>query len=439
MNKIKSNIYVKLGAIVALILLLLIPTSMVNNLIEERESTKHEAFNEISNKWAANQTIAGPFISVPFDKFIEERKNDNSVKMVKVRDYLQILPEMLDIQVNINPRKRYRGIYEVVVYESKLLLKGNFNNIDISELGIDPENIHYENATINLGISDLKGLESQVSIRWNKLDLNFNSGVKNSDIVASGIHTKIEKLDLDKLNEFSLNIDVKGSQKIYFMPLGKTTNVNLKSDWSTPSFIGAYLPDSRKIDEDGFSANWNILHLNRNYPQYWTGTYNYLDESVFGVNLLISVDNYKKSNRVVKYAMLFLGLTFLVFFFVEVLKNIFIHPIQYLLVGLGLIVFFTLLVSLSEHLHFNLAYIIATALTLSLISLYSYAILKSKELALLIFSVLLILYIFIFTIIQLESFSLLIGSVGIFLILAVVMYYSRKIDWYDLKLGNTRK
>ena len=218
------------------------------------------------------------------------------------------------------------------------------------------------------------------------------------------------------------------------MPFGKTTDVNLQSGWTTPSFNGEYLPDSRKISELGFDANWNILHLNRNYPQIWIGSNYKVNNSSFGTDLLLPVDNYKKSDRVAKYAILFLGLTFLVFFFVEILNKIFIHPIQYLLVGIALVVFYTLLLSFSEHMIFNIAYWLASILTLSLITFYSWGVLKSKKLAIMVLGILFIMYSFIFTIIQLEDYALLIGSIGIFIILTIVMYYSRGIDWYNIKL-----
>lgn len=219
-----------------------------------------------------------------------------------------------------------------------------------------------------------------------------------------------------------------------FLPLGKTTDVNIQSQWATPSFDGAYLPDSRNISEKGFEAHWNILHLNRNYPQIWTGSKYDPNHSRFGTHLLLPIDRYKKSDRVSKYAILFLELTFLVFFFMELLKKVFIHPIQYILVGLALVVFYSLLLAFSEHISFNSSYLTATILTLSIVSLYTYVILKSKTVAGLVLGILLILYLFIFTILQLEDYALLIGSVGIFIILSLVMYISKKIDWYDLYL-----
>jgi inner membrane protein len=153
----------------------------------------------------------------------------------------------------------------------------------------------------------------------------------------------------------------------------------------------------------------------------------------------LPVDGYQKSHRSIRYAILFIGFTFLVFFFIEALNKILIHPVQYILVGVALIVFFTLLLSISEHLHFNLAFIISALATLVLIAGYVKAILKSNKLTLLITGILFVLYAFIFIIIQLQDFALLIGSIGVFIILSLVMYFSRKIDWYNLSLGEVEK
>jgi inner membrane protein len=234
--------------------------------------------------------------------------------------------------------------------------------------------------------------------------------------------------------QFKLSLNLKGSQLLYFTPVGKVTDINLSSDWPNPSFNGAFLPDKREISEKGFKANWNILHLNRNFPQVWTGSQHTISKSSFGIDLILPVDNYQKSYRSIRYAILFIGFTFLVFFFIEVLNKVFIHPVQYILVGVALIVFYTLLLSFSEHMKYNLAFIISALSTLLLIAGYVKAILKSSQLSLLISGILTVLYTFIFVIIQLQDYALLIGSIGIFIILGLVMYFSRKIDWYNLSL-----
>jgi inner membrane protein len=279
----------------------------------------------------------------------------------------------------------------------------------------------------------LRGIEKQIKLRWNGEYFNFNPGVTTNDVVQNGINSPISINLMDSTDyNFSFSLDLKGSQLLYFTPVGKVTDVNMTSSWKNPSFDGAFLPDTRKVTNKGFTANWNILNLNRNYPQAWTGSKFSLNESAFGINLLLPVDNYQKSYRAIRYAILFIGFTFMVFFFIEVLNRYFIHPVQYILVGIALVIFFILLISISEQLNFNSAYIISAIATLLLIAGYVKAILKSFKLTFLISGILFILYSFIFIIIQLQDLSLLIGSIGIFIVLGLVMYFSRKIDWDNI-------
>ena len=264
---------------------------------------------------------------------------------------------------------------------------------------------------------------------------------------------------------FSIDLALKGSQLLYFIPTGQETNVKMTSNWQNPSFDGAFLPTSPAIiNAKGFEAQWKVLHLNRNFPQSWLGNnyfvgsnpqdanattdynayaspeinadgvtkgLNDISTSAFGVNLLLPIDGYAQSTRAVKYAVLFIGLTFLVFYFLELLNNISVHPFQYLLIGLGLCIFYILLISISEHLDFDLGYFIASAMTIGLIAWYANSILKQGKLATLVGGTLVVLYGFIFVIIQLQDYALLVGGLGLFAILALVMYFSRKINWYQ--------
>lgn len=440
MKDLKSNVMFKVIIIFILILILLVPTFMVENLIFERESINKNAIKEVSKKWGSGQTITGPYIAIPYNTFyIEQNKDGKIEKKLNKQDWLYYLPESLNISGEILPEKRYRGIHEVVVYKTKLNIQGSFNPPKVISFNDSLAEVLYEKATLNLGISDLKGIVKQVSLNWDSNALFFNSGTSTTDLVSSGINTKIPISRNDSLSyNFSTDLILMGSQYLYFVPMGKTTDVNIKSNWTTPSFTGTFLPDKRTIDKKGFTANWNILHLNRNYPQSWKGNKYRLDKSEFGTDLLLPVDNYKKSNRVAKYAILFIVLTFLVFFFVEVLNKVFIHPVQYLLVGLALVVFYTLLLSISEYLLFNNAYWISTILTVLLITGYMKAVLKSFKISTLISGIVAIMYTFIFIIIQMEDYALLIGSIGMFLILCLVMYLSRKIDWYNIRIGNSK-
>ena len=434
MSRIKNNLYFKIGGIVLIALLLLIPTGMIKSIIYEREQTQREAIDEVSDKWGGAQTLHGPVLTIPYTRYVKEiDKATGKETLVQITERLHVLPSKLDIQASVKPDRRHRGVYEIVVYNSALHVSGAITKLDFKDLEAKGHSFKFNEATLNAGIDDLRGIEKQIELNWEGKKLPFNPGVSNQDIFYSGINAKVSISPTDDhLYRFSFDIELKGSQQLYFTPVGKETDVVLNSDWQTPKFDGAFLPDQHKTDKAGFKAHWNVLNLNRNYPQSWTGSSYKLRDSSFGVDLKLPVDNYQKSHRSIHYAILFIGLTFLVFFFIEIFQASGIHPIQYILVGIALVVFYTLLLSISEHIRFNYAFILSALATVALISLYVRAILRSLKMSLFIAGLLSMLYIFIFVIIQLEDLALLIGSIGVFIILGLVMYFSRKIDWYNI-------
>ena len=143
------------------------------------------------------------------------------------------------------------------------------------------------------------------------------------------------------------------------------------------------------------------------------------------------MDHYQLNMRSNKYALMFIALTFVVFFFVEVLTRKRIHPIQYLLVGVALILFYSLLLSISEQLNFGISYLIASIATIGLITVYANSIFRNKTQTGILAFLLGILYIFLYVVLQLEDIALLIGSIGLFVILGIIMYLSHKIKWYN--------
>ena len=434
-NWSKNSVGVRIFTIVFLILILLIPVSMVENLIRERELYQENAMYEISDKWGAHQTITGLVVSVPYYTY-STTKEKGITKTHKHKHYAHFLPSELNIKGKITPEKRYRGIYEVVVYKGDLSIEGAFDDIDPYKLGLDSQNINWAGATLNLGISDLRSIQNDVFVDWNGQQLNFNPGLPSDDIVKSGISTKINIGKTFKKQQFKVNLKLNGSEGISFTPLGKTTKVSINSNWADPSFNGAFLPDNRKISKEGFTADWEVLHLNRNYPQEFTDNNNNIFQSNFGLDLKLPVDEYQKSMRSVKYAVMFISLTFLFYFFSQIKQKVRIHPIQYLIIGLAICLFFTLLIALSEHMNFQYAYLIGSTAIISIITTYSFFIFKDKLITSLLAGILIMLYGFIYVIIQMQDFSLLIGSLGLFVILSSVMYLSRNIDWYNIGENN---
>src|SRR3989339_596146 len=251
--------------------------------------------------------------------------------------------------------------------------------------------------------------------------------------------------------KYELNLVLNGSRDLEFVPIGRTTEVRLASTWTDPSFQGSFLPNKYNLNENGFSADWKILEINRNFPQSFLGTmtldegtntaFNKYEEAIqvggvqsssFGVRLLVVADEYQKTVRALKYAIMILSLTFLILFFFEAINKKRVHALQYILIGLALSLFYVLLLSIAEHLGFDLAYWISVVATLGLIMFYSKSVFAAWRPAMIESLILFFIYSFIFVILQLKDYALLVGSVGLFVILAVVMYVSRKIDWYNL-------
>ncbi|RLD72153.1 MAG: cell envelope integrity protein CreD [Bacteroidetes bacterium] len=425
----RSSITIRIISIGILILILLIPASMIQSLIRERQYRSDDAIREVSSVWGEVQTITGPVVTVPYKKYYVNEKKE----VYTQTEYAHFLPEKLNIKGEIEPEKRHRGIYDVVVYTTKLNFKGSFNNIDFSEWKIKKEDILWDEAFIAIGIPDMRGIKEAIDLSWNKSTFSFNPGLETNDVIANGVSTRINISgnELATENSFSFSLKLRGSEELYFVPLGKTTDVELNAPWPNPKFQGACLPDSHNVTDIDFSANWHRLHLNRNYPQKWLGNQYNVSDSSFGLALIIPVDHYQKSERSAKYAIMIIAFTFLIFFFVEVLNRTRIHPIQYLLVGLALIIFYSLLIAISEHINFNISYLISSAATIVMVTLYSKSIYKNTRQTTITGLTLVILYGFIFITLQLQDYALLMGSIGLFIVMAIVMYLSRKINWYE--------
>ncbi len=433
-KKSGNSAMVKLMAIGALVLLLLIPMQMIEGIIMERGSLREEVVAEVSTKWGNKQTIGGPILSIPFKQYHTDKKN-NVITTIHTANFL---PEQLRINGVVNTEKRYRGIYEVVLYKSDLLVNAVFHAPAFTELGIEPKDILWEKAVISMGLSDLRGIKENNMVIWNDKKIPLNSGIGADAVMCSGISARVPVDESRNSYTFEMNLNLNGSGQLHFLPLGKNTTVTLSSSWTCPSFSGAFLPDERTINDNGFKAVWKILNLNRNYPQQWVDGNKDIIGSAFGVGLIAPVEEYQKATRSAKYSVLFILLTFMAFFITEVLKAHKVHPIQYLMVGFAVCLFYVLLVSISEHSNFGIAYLISSIATVTLVAAYSKGILKSLPLAATVGGLLTFLYGFLYITLQMEDYALLMGSIGLFIALGVVMYVTRRIDWYSMGTAQTK-
>jgi len=443
-SSFKNSTTLKMFIVGFLVLILLIPLAFIRELIKEREKTRNDAVIEINKDWGSNIRIYGPIMKVPYYEFSESTETD--VKTGKVSKviykevkYAYFFPEQLKMDGKINGETKKRGIYNTSVYQINSTISGTFTMPDISRLELNNTQMLWDKSQILIRTSNVKGITQQLKIKLGSETLGFKvafdenhqdleqSNIENSfDVTSSYFNPNI--VFVNGQESFEIAYHSNGSEKIEIIPIGKETTIHLTSNWQDPNFMGEFLPQTKQISKTGFDANWKVLEMNRPFSQEFKSLPRLNDYS-FGVDFMIPVDNYQQNERSAKYGYLVIALTFLLFFLLQTLSKINIHPFQYLLIGLALIIFYTLLLSISEQANFTIAYLISGLATVLLIALFSKSIMKTWKFPLFILASLSALYTFIFVIIQLESYALLVGSIGLFVILAAVMYISRKIEW----------
>lgn len=463
-----TSVTLKLLSIGALLLLLLIPSSLVEGLITERAENRDAATAEISGQWGGPQLVLGPVLVLPYTV----RSTDDKGRVSETTEYLSLLPDTLATTGTLAPERRHRGIYEAVVYRASLHVQGVFRAPPLADLGVAAAAVRWPEAFVAVGISDMKGIRNGLALRWDGQARGFEPGVPSAGVLpvgtapsvatqvttvvnernrlskyqgedgtdgrgqaANGLSAAVPLPDeaaLARRHAFAFDLDLNGSTGLLVAPLGRQTALHLRAPWADPSFIGAFLPTRRTVGPRQFTADWQVLHLNRNYPQHWRtgGERPDVDASTFGVRLLVPVNEYQKTMRAAKYALLPLTLTFLVFFFVEVLNRRRIHPFQYILVGLALVIFYVLLLALSEQMPFDAAYGLAAATIVGLVSAYAAASFRQRRPTAATAGVLALVYGFLFVVLQLQDYALLVGSLGLVVVLGAVMFLSRNVDWY---------
>ncbi|MEZ5537128.1 MAG: cell envelope integrity protein CreD [Thiolinea sp.] len=437
----------KFVVIFFLILMLLIPQGFLMGLIGERVGWRSEAYQSIQQSWPGAQTLAGPLLSVPYriTYDIKEKVKDADgterevIKTAQLKDTLYVIPRQLDIQSKLGSSMRYRGIYEVPVYSNHLQVIGAFNTqplLDLVQAHKDKK-ISFDAPQLSVLVRDQRGIARPPEIKWDNRRLAFKPG-SQLDNAPSGMHVKLPELSTDRVQQipFAFDLELRGMQRMDYALLSENTDVKLIADWPHPKFTGELLPEQREVNEQGFTAQWQASSFSYNVSgaleECRKGQCFSLLQRAVGFELLQPVDVYQQSERSVKYAALFIILTFVVLILFELLKKLRVHPIQYTLVGLALTVFYLLLISLSEHISFLKAYVVAALASTGLLTFYFGAILHSRKLGVLLGSGLLGLYFILYIILQAEDKALLMGSVLIFVVLAVLMLATRNLDWYAL-------
>lgn len=444
----------KLAIIGLLILLLMIPVAWISSIIRERHQRKTSVISEIAGKWGDSQIVSGPFISVPYSVSVKNPDEDSKEKTIETTKYLYFAPDSLKINGKINTVMHKRGIFKVTGYKADLDLAADFAPCTLDNPAYTELPLRWDQALVSFDLDDQRGMkEITGTLNGQALVFNRSEGVlsvsslpetnalKDTFSSYKGESKEVKSTDFKleakvpadcRANAVAIKIrmSMTGTQQINFASSAIKESVKLEGDWPAPSFIGDMLPDSRNVDSKGFKASWQTNNLNSGIKKVWSSDEPMLQLSNLGVNFLIMVDSYQQTTRALKYSVLFLLLTFMTFFFAEIMARQKIHPIQYLMVGCGLLVFYLLLLSISEHMAFSWSYLIAATGVILQISLYCYSILKTRKFALQVGSLLSFLYIFLYVLLRLQDSALLIGSISLFVLLSLAMYIIRNINWY---------
>ena len=368
-------------------ILLLIGLSQVDGLVNERMQYREQALGEVSTGLSGAQTMAGPLIVLPWTEHWEEDKTDDKGKVTgrqarAERHETWLLPEVLEINSKINPDFRQRGIFKIAGYGAQVSLKGHFI------LPPAPPRAANKNGQITIedaaramfGLQDPRGIRS-LKMTLNGKALNFEPGTPIQGQSGAQARLDVQAFNGGRL-EFEMQIDLSGADSLSLIPLGKETTTTMSSAWPHPSFYGSFLPAQREVTKDGFTATWKVSNLANGTRDFWLKTLNsagagstsaalYKEAQSFGVRIIEPVNTYSLTDRAIKYGVLFIGMTLAVFALFELLKQLQVHPVQYLMIGLALVLFFVLLLSLAEQIGFARAYGCAAAACVLLIGYYS--------------------------------------------------------------------
>ena len=437
------SLAIKLGAIALLILLLLVPLMMINGVIQDRQQLRDGVLEDIARSSSYSQQLSGPVMVVPYRKVVRtwklnEKTNERYQEVGEERGRMFFLPERFELDGNVQTELRARGIYEARLFHADNRISGNFAIPE--QLGIteDFADYQFDQPFLAVGISDIRGIENALKLELDGQHLDFVPGSQVS-FLGEGVHVMLPALDPGKATQLAFGFDLRlqGTGQLQVIPVGRTSKVSLSANWPHPSFIGNYLPAQREVSDQGFSAHWQTSFFSTNLEEA-------LDSCVvadkceafnarsFGVSFIDPVDQYLKSDRAIKYALLFIVLTFAGFFLFEVLKSLAVHPVQYALVGVALAFFYLLLLSLSEHIGFALVYLLSASSCVLLIGFYVCHVLRSVRHGLSFSAGLAALYGLLYGLLSAEDYALLMGSLLLFGLLGVFMVLTRKLDWYGI-------
>ena len=425
-----------------LVLLMFIPMFFVGAIIDERASFNRSTIGSVSEEWGGAQTISGPQLIIPVEAPVTRKEQreitDPETGRVETETYevteirrvqpVYLLPEDFDVTVDASIQERQRGIFRVPVYTADTDIAFSFRVEDAEgQLGAEDTAL-WDSAFVRLSVSSNRAIRGAATMRIDGADVPLepatDGGPVGGIVAATG--------DPRGLEDYRLTLVLNGAQQLDLTPSGRTSRVEISSDWPDPSFTGAFLPDGSEISETGFTASWTIPHLARTLPQAARESFDATArrEFGFGVRFFQPNDFYQKAYRAARYAILFIALTFLTVLLIERTDGRPTHPVQYIFIGLAQSLFVLLMVSYAEQIGFGPAYALSAAATILLLTLFGWVALRQNIRALVLGGMLMVLYAVLYLILESTDYALLAGSTLAFLALAVTMWVTRNEDWY---------
>src|SRR5687767_5369558 len=160
-----------------------------------------------------------------------------------------------------------------MLYNSTSKLEGSFEDVSLAQLNIAESSVIWNEAFVKIHIADVKGLNSEIKLNWNDTSLTMLPQSFGGEVSPGNLGSRLQITSLADLQSvrFSAVVDLNGSERLLFTPMGKTTTVKLSSSWSHPSFTGNILPQQSVVNDKGFTANWISLAHTRDFPQQWIG------------------------------------------------------------------------------------------------------------------------------------------------------------------------
>ena len=430
-TKFRTSMTAKLIMVGFILLLCQIPAAMIDGLRRDRMNREREVETEISSKWGAAQQIVGPMIVVPVQRYREADPSNRNSRPGVEHSRFQAAPENLKVSGTMIPEVRYRGIYEVLLYRSEIVMSGSFPAGWAALPAGEGWRLPEDGAKLLLGVSDIKGISSvKVKVDGRECDVQpgFFKGQTPSNGVFIPLPGLLKNAKEGKEVKFEIHLKLNGCRRLLVYPVGRTTEVSLDSTWASPSFTGGFLPEKRSVSPSGFSAEWTVNDFNRNCPVSWMGNGVFDPEHSVGVELVKPVNAYSLVERAIDYDLLVCIIVMMALLAAERLCGQWVHPLQYLVAGLSLILFYSILLALSEHIAFNASYLIGVLITAALGGFYARLIFGSWKTASGMFAVTALSYSVIFVILRLEDYALLAGSAVLVILMAVLMAFTGKLN-----------